>query len=250
MNYNFDSDVAKEYGVNEAIMIANFQFWIAKNKANGKNFFDGCYWTYNSLKALIELFPFWTEKQIRSILKSLIDKGVLKTANFNQNQYDRTLWYAFVQEGKWICPNGQMDLTKRANGFDQMGRPIPDNKPDILPDILPDNNIHSVSLEEKEPKKRFKKPTLEEIEDYIHEKGLSVDGEKFFNYFNEGDWTDSSGKKVKNWKQKLITWDGRGQKKGVVPAKPRLTRQEEIEQHNLRCLAETFGYGEGFENGF
>ena len=40
MIYSFDSGVAKEYGVNEAIMIANFQFWIKKNKANKNNFFD------------------------------------------------------------------------------------------------------------------------------------------------------------------------------------------------------------------
>jgi hypothetical protein len=138
--------------------------------------------------------------------------------------------------------------------------------------IKENNNLTVITKESKNPKeeqldieeyllekekellpakqKRFKKPTLEEVEDYIHEKGLSVDAEKFFNYFSEGDWTDSSGKKVKNWKQKLITWDGRGQKSNVGFAKPRMSKQEEIEQHNLKCLAETFGYGEGFENGF
>lgn len=250
MNYNFDSDVAKEYGVNEAIMIANFQFWIAKNKANGKNYHNGRYWTYNSIKALKELFPFWSEQNIKTILRRLKEKGVLMCENLNTNRYDQTMWYAFVNDNQWIGENQPIDKLELTNGFVRTNQPIPDNKPDILPDNKPDNNIHSVSLEEKEQKKRFKKPTLEEIEDYIHEKGLSVNGEKFFNYFNEGDWIDSSGKKVKNWKQKLITWDGRGQKKGIVPAKPRLTRQEEIEQHNLRCLAETFGYGEEFGNGF
>ena len=32
--------------------------------------------------------------------------------------------------------------------------------------------------------------------------------EKFYNYFTEGNWVDSKGNKVKNWKQKLLTWNG------------------------------------------
>lgn len=50
------------------------------------------------------------------------------------------------------------------------------------------------------------RPTLEEIEDYISEKRLNVDAQKFYDYFNAGDWLDSKGKPVRNWKQKLITW--------------------------------------------
>ena len=52
-----------------------------------------------------------------------------------------------------------------------------------------------------------KKPTLEEIEKYILTKKLNVDGKKFYNYFETGNWTDSKGNKVKNWKQKLLTWN-------------------------------------------
>ena len=54
---------------------------------------------------------------------------------------------------------------------------------------------------------RFVKPTLEEIENYIKEKNLSVDSKQFYEYFEEGDWIDSKGNKVKNWKQKLLTWN-------------------------------------------
>ena len=50
------------------------------------------------------------------------------------------------------------------------------------------------------------RPTLEEIEDYISDKDLNVDAQKFYEYFDAGDWLDSKGKPVRNWKQKLITW--------------------------------------------
>lgn len=56
--------------------------------------------------------------------------------------------------------------------------------------------------------KKFKPPTLEEVENYIKDKNLNVKAEDFFNYFSEGNWIDSKGNKVKNWKQKLLTWNG------------------------------------------
>lgn len=54
---------------------------------------------------------------------------------------------------------------------------------------------------------RFKAPTLDEVKAYVSERGSSVDPVKFYEYFNEGRWMDAQGKPVKNWKQKLITWE-------------------------------------------
>lgn len=148
MIYTFDATVAKEYGVNEAIMIANFQFWISKNKANGKNFVDGHYWTYNSKRAFLELFPFWTEQNIKTILKHLKDQGVIITGNYNKNNYDHTLWYAFADDNTWLNnikqnntslsenqPIDRLELTNRAA---ETNRPIPDIIPDINTNIKTD----------------------------------------------------------------------------------------------------------------
>jgi ferredoxin-thioredoxin reductase catalytic subunit len=46
------------------------------------------------------------------------------------------------------------------------------------------------------------------VKKYVNEKGLNVDSEKYYNYFTEGNWIDSKGQPVKNWKQKLLTWSG------------------------------------------
>ena len=53
------------------------------------------------------------------------------------------------------------------------------------------------------------RPTIEEIRSYISEKNLNVDAEKFFDYFDAGEWLDSKGKPVRSWKQKLITWSNK-----------------------------------------
>jgi hypothetical protein len=143
MEYSFDIDFAKKYGVDEAIMIKSFQYWIRLNKANKSNFYDGHYWTYNTISALSELFPFWSEKQVRTILQNLLKLNILIKGNYNKFGFDRTIWYAFENEaeflqinnskkaketsqiGKSILPNGQMELTKLSNGTSQMVNTIP-----------------------------------------------------------------------------------------------------------------------------
>jgi hypothetical protein len=67
-----------------------------------------------------------------------------------------------------------------------------------------ENNIIKENIKEKS--KTFIKPKIEEIETYCREKNLSVNPQAFFDYFEAGNWTDSNGNKVKNWKQKILTW--------------------------------------------
>lgn len=144
MIYTFDATVAKEYGVNEAIMIANFQFWISKNKANGRNFVDGHYWTYNSKRAFLDLFPFWTEQNIKTILSHLKDKGVLITARYNENKYDHTLWYAFAEESIWLNNikehNTSLSENQPTDWLESTNRAVRTNQP--IPDIIPDINTN------------------------------------------------------------------------------------------------------------
>lgn len=61
-------------------------------------------------------------------------------------------------------------------------------------------------------RRNFKPPTLEEVQAYCAERGSKVDAWKFYDYFSTPDdmgrtWIDSEGKPVRNWKQKIITWE-------------------------------------------
>lgn len=72
-----------------------------------------------------------------------------------------------------------------------------------------DDNENDNDIKKKKSKRKtFTPPTLDEIEKYVLDKKLKVNAEKFYNYFTEGNWIDKNGIKVKNWKQKLLTWDG------------------------------------------
>ncbi len=98
MNHSFNVEIAKEYGIHEAIILEHMYFWIAKNIANGKNYFDGHYWTYNSINAFRELFPYMSGATIRRVLQSLEQNGFILKGNYNKASYDRTKWYALTDK--------------------------------------------------------------------------------------------------------------------------------------------------------
>lgn len=150
MIYHFDGDVAEKFGTDCATFISHMQYWIAKNAANERHFYEGRYWTYNSLSALERLFPFWTRRQIERIIRDLKKAGVLLTGHYSKNSYDRTTFYAIDesrllihQTVKSISPNGEMDL--------------PDNGNDISPngEIIKEQN--NTQIEEESNKTKISK---------------------------------------------------------------------------------------------
>lgn len=120
----FNIDDAKRYGVDAAIILNNFKFWLDHNKANGTHINDGYIWTYNSARAFSELFPYWSANKIQKLLKKLESDGVIITGNFNKAGYDKTKWYTLPQYS--LQPNGGMESAKGINGSSQSAQPIPD----------------------------------------------------------------------------------------------------------------------------
>jgi hypothetical protein len=102
-NHHFDTEIAERVGVNAAVIYSNISHWCNKNMANNHNFNDGNWWTYNSLEAMCELFPYMTASSIRTALKKLVDEKLVIKGRYNANPYDKTLWYA-------ICQNQQIDM--------------------------------------------------------------------------------------------------------------------------------------------
>lgn len=214
MTYQFDTDIAALYGVDESIMIANLQFWIRKNEANGKHFHDGRFWTYNSIDAFTKLFPFWTARQIRRILKSLEEKGVIVTGNYNTFAYDRTTWYAFGDSFLQKC---QKHFTETSNGNDQSGKSVINNVTDIKPDEKP-NKPADGGLFPPEPvfvpvtvtrPRRTAEPAacLFENSRFAEYNAFAAeftapefsDVDMVYYYHAVADWSAQKGKKMKDW---------------------------------------------------
>ena len=194
MIHFFDIDIAKRYGVLSAVLLQNLQHWIEKNKANGKNFFDGHYWTYNSRKAFTELFPYATARQVDTALKKLIDDGVIITGNYNTSAYDRTLWYAITEKGISILQKCKMENTKNANGKDENVT------------LIPNINTNINTNMGQSPLKRFTAPTLEEVKEYCAERKNGVDAARFVNYYTANGWKVGKNP-MKDWKAAVRSWE-------------------------------------------
>lgn len=123
----FDTEVAQLVGVNAAVLFKNIEYWVEKNATNGKNEHDGRYWTYNSMKAYEEQFPYLTGNQIRTALTKLEDAGLVITGCFNEIAYDRTKWYTVTEKGYSICGKASPHLGNFANQFAKKPEPIPDD---------------------------------------------------------------------------------------------------------------------------
>ncbi len=93
--------LASLVGLNEAIVIQQIHYWVVKNTDTDRNYRDGYYWTYNSVKGWAKQFPFWSYDTIKRTLNKLAGKSktnedypkILITANYNDLRIDRTLWY-------------------------------------------------------------------------------------------------------------------------------------------------------------
>jgi hypothetical protein len=134
-------------GLNEAILLQQFHYWIEINRKSGKNLVQDKTWTYGSCEQWqSENFPFWSTATVRRTINGLVEKGLLLKGNFNPSTYDRTLWYTidyealesvvaekpeslpFDENDKCIysnCTNGsaqieQMDLCKLSNSLKEI----------------------------------------------------------------------------------------------------------------------------------
>ena len=180
MNMHFNVGVAKTVGVDGAIMLNNLQYWVVKNMAEKRHYHDGRYWTYNTLEAFTDLFPFWSKRQIERILNNLKNDDYIMTGNFNKVAYDRTRWYTLTDKC-WllmspncdmskinISPNGEMENTKWGNGSHETVTPIPNHKPDHKPN----NNCSSCDeLWKLYPRKHGKAIAYKKIPNLIKEYG-------------------------------------------------------------------------------
>ena len=94
----FDPEIALEVGVNAAVIYQNISFWCERNEANNENMHEGRAWTYNSVKAYGQLFPYLTSDQIRRALEKLVECGLLGVGNFQEDARNRTKCFCVLRQ--------------------------------------------------------------------------------------------------------------------------------------------------------
>lgn len=150
-----------------------------------------------------------TEKQLADALHVLANTGMV-----NLYEVDGEPYFYFPKWGEH-----QRVRTKVSKYPDPEGENAVAADCGELPQIAADCGLNPESriqnTESRIQKKKEKKapPTREEVREYARSRESSVDPDRFYDFYTadpERAWVDSNGKPVNNWKQKFITWEGRG----------------------------------------
>lgn len=141
IKHSFSVDLAKIYGIEEAIILDNIAYWVYINKANENNYNDGKYWTYNSAKALSQIFIYMSEKKIQRLLARLEELGLIISGNYNKLSIDKTKWYALSDEMEQFYFGFRLDKNVQWR-LDKNVQPIP-NINNIIIDINNKTNLNN-----------------------------------------------------------------------------------------------------------
>lgn len=133
------------------------------------------------------------------------DNGIVVIKHWRIHNYIRKDTY---NETPYLEEKALLELDEnKAYRFKDVASRLP------VDDQSTQDRLGKVSIDNRKENIKRKEPTLEEIQEYVKEKNLNVDAKQFYDYFSTGNWIDSKGNKVKNWKQKLLTWNSYKQPK-------------------------------------
>jgi hypothetical protein len=168
MNHMFNVEIATKYDLNISVFMCHIKFWTLTNLANKRNIHDGLCWTYNTLDAFGRIFPYWSRRQLETIINNAIAHRLIKKGNYNKSKYDRTCWYALTIDSYEFFPElkdpellkllilpisrkCEIYFTEVGNVFHENVTPIPDKKPDKKTDKKQKPFVDSAALKPSPP---------------------------------------------------------------------------------------------------
>ena len=110
MQHNFNTKIAKMFGLPQAVIFQNIWYWVKRNELDNKNCFEGRWWVYGSVREMSERFNYLTQNQIRKAINDLVKGEMLIKGNFNKTAYDRTAWYSLTDKGYGIYSEIEMEM--------------------------------------------------------------------------------------------------------------------------------------------
>lgn len=117
-----------------------------------------------------------------------------------------------LKDNNYIEIKQEKEAGKFKNNIYKINLNLPCPKTSVSENLDTNNNIDTNNNKHiYKQSEKFVPPTLDEVKDYcLNVRHNDVDYQYFYDYFTTGHWIDSQGNKVRNWKQKIITWEKKG----------------------------------------
>lgn len=113
----FPVELAVKIGLRESILLQYFYHWHINNTDNPAMQIEGRTWFYLSAPKIASAFPYFSDKQVRTIMDHLEAQGMLMKGNHANNKMLRTTWYSLTDSALEF-----FDFPEKANAFAQMGK--------------------------------------------------------------------------------------------------------------------------------
>lgn len=188
-------------------------------------------WDY-SINGLVSINK-ENESAIKSTLAELKEFGYLKVTKLMPNvttsgriEYIYDIYEKPIQEGKKQEVENQ-PLENQPLEIQPIENPTQLNNKELNTNKLNNKELSNKEYKEK-AKRKFIKPTLEEINQYCSERNNGINAEAFYDFYECKDWYVGKNK-MKDWKACVRTWERREDTK----AKPRF-QIESVEERNRR----------------
>ena len=152
---------------------------------------------------------------LRNLGNAEVGRLILAALEYNANGKQPTglvgkeaiLWPSFMSQidrnkehYKNVCEKNRKNIAKRYERIRSNTTVYDGTQKNI---IVENNN----NQKRKKSGGGFVPPTRDEVREYVESRNSHVDPDQFFDYFQTGNWHDSKGNPVRNWKQKLLTWE-------------------------------------------
>lgn len=87
---------------------------------------------------------------------------------------------------------------------------------DLQPQLNTNQSKTKESNTEREKRKRFTPPTVEEVRAYCQERQNGIDPDAFVDYYTANGWAQGRGKPIKDWRAAVRTWEARDKQTAPV----------------------------------
>jgi hypothetical protein len=215
MKFAIDGHIAKQVGVNAALVYAHVSYWVDQNQKSKRNYREGRSWMYDTHSAISAHFGFLTKEQVRRSLGKLVAADLLQSTTVG---FDRTTWYTVTGEIRTVL-NGVETATppKRQNcRIETAELPHVRRKPQLQAAKLPHGSgeiaastlytEHNHNITHKGAK--LQRPSLEQLIEAFGAKGhpdpKSV-SETFLDHYDSNGWKVGRNT-MKSWRGAVGTW--------------------------------------------
>ena len=140
------------------------------------------------------------------------ESGVMVVTDWNKNNW---LDSRRISETEYVDELNMLKLINQKYEFkleNELAKPmlseysIVENS--IVENSIVENSIVENSIENKEIRKNFTKPTIEEIQEYCSERNNGINAEAFYDFYESKGWCVGKNK-MKDWKACVRTWEKR-----------------------------------------